>query len=391
MKKILIIFVTFILLLLIPTPSVLAQQNETRKIVKVSSDEIVEKDFFLATGEIVEISGKVMGDVIVAGGQVLVNGVIDGDLLAVGGAITISGEVAQNVRIAGGQVTISGDIGRNLTVFAGDVEINDTAKIGGGALVTGGNLLLDGEVGGDLLVGSGNLTIASKVGGDVEVATGTLNLTSEAQVGGNLMYFSEEEALIDEAASVSGKITKKQPPEYIRTQELPAVSNFFTEIAKRRFETQLISFTMALVFGLVLLRLYPKYVNFVGETISNKLWQSLGVGLLALIGLPIVIVILLSTVVGMPFAMFALFIYLTGLYLAKIFVAVCIGNFLYKKINKKKTQYMPFVLGLIVYYALRVPPYIGGLTGFVVLLLGLGAKAISYKEVHKKLLKANII
>ena len=122
------------LLLLLPNSSVLAQENKLeQRVVKVSSDEVVEKDFFLAGGEIVEISGEVLGDVIAAGGQVTIDGVVDGDILVVGGIVALSGEVTQDVRVAGGQVRISGIVGRNLTVDGGEITITDSAEIGGGA------------------------------------------------------------------------------------------------------------------------------------------------------------------------------------------------------------------------------------------------------------------
>lgn len=392
MKKLLAI-ITSLLLLFIASASFVSAKDGSRqqKVIKVSSDEIVDKDFYVAGGDIVEISGTVNGDVIIAGGQLLIDGLIKGDLLAAGGTISITGEIEQDVRLGGGQITISGVVGRNMALLGGVVELTDSARIGGGLVAAGGNIFIKAPISGDVLVGAGNLTIANTVGGNVDAGVGALQLTSKAEILGNFRYYSDETPSIDKEATVSGKIVERQGPEYFGTQEIPSLGNFFEKLANRRLQTKFISFATALVFGLLLLRFYPNYVKGVAKTVRKELWKSLGAGFLILIFVPLISFILFATIIGFPMGLICAFSYIVYMYTAKIFIAVCIGDYVYERTGKTKTAHLPFVVGLAIYYLLRIPPLIGGLTGFVVLLLGLGAAAINYKQFHKNALKHKVI
>ncbi len=356
------------------------------KVVRVASDEVIKKGLYITGGDVVEISGVVEGDVYTGGSQVSVDGVIEGDLIAGGGTINISGTVVGDVRIAGGQVNISGEVG-NLTMFAGYAEITDSAKVNGYILSGAGNLTIAAPVDGDVRVGAGNLVISNKVDGDVDASVETLRLTSEAEIAGNLSYVSDLEAVIDQKATVSGKIKRTPIPQPIKDKDLAPLKK---GLGKAGSSIRMIGFLMALAFGLFMLRFFPNYVNSVAATLKNELWQSLLAGFLTLFIAPLVMFVLVFTVVGIPFSLFGFFLYVVYIYLAKIFVAICIGDFLYERIGREKTKYLPFVLGLIVFYVLSIIPYIGGLTGFAVLLFGLGAAVLNFKKLYPKALRAKI-
>lgn len=393
MKKAVIAILFSFFLLVIPLSSIFAQDNfqtntTTTNIVKVSSSEVVDKDYFLAAEEIVEISGVVNGDVIIAAGQVMVDGVVNGDLLVVGGTVSISGDVSQDLRVVGGQVTLSGTVGQNLTAVGGNVEITDGAEISGAALVAGGNIFVSGPVGGELYVGAGNLIVSNVVDGNVEAAAGTIQITSKANIMGDFTYVSDTEAIVDSNATIAGVLERSQLPETIRSRQVDEAQK---SMQKAQSAGRLISFISALVFGVFMIRYFPNYVSNVSSVVRVNLWKSLGVGFLSLFAAPFAAIILISTVIGLPFGLLIIVILGIYMYLAKIFIAFCIGDYLFEKIKRKKTQYLPFVLGLVVYYVLRYLPYIGGLTGFVVLLLGLGAAILQYKDFYKKALKAKVI
>lgn len=391
MKKVFSLILSFLLLFLTATSIFAVESSRSQKKVIVSSSETIEKDFFLAAGDLVMISGKVMGDVIVGAGELTIDGVIEGDLLAVGGVIHLSGEVTQDVRVAGGDVRISGSVGGNVIAVGGSIDIAKSAEIKGGVLVAGGVATINGLIGGDLLAGIGMLTIGSVIEGDAEAAVETLILASGAQIGGDLTYYSDEEPLIDEAAIVSGETIKKDVPEYLRTQKFPATQGLLKDIGRKKVETRFLSFVMMLVLGSVLLKFFPNYISGVSSTVRDKFWPSMGKGFLLVIGVPIASFLLLISIVGIPFSLLALTFLAIVIYLSKIFIAVCLGEFLFDKLGRKKTKYLPFALGLIGYYALRALPIIGGLTGLAVMLLGLGAFWLHFRDFYSKASEAKLI
>jgi cytoskeletal protein CcmA (bactofilin family) len=392
---ILLSILTFIFALV--TPFVLAQEDfvldsdisypEERKIVSLPKDQTIDKDYF-AAGDRVEISGTVNGDVYAAGGQVVIDGTINGDLIAAGGTVEVSGNVTQDARVAGGQVNISGQIGRNLTIGGGNVEIANNAILGGSLVAGAGNLNVRAPIAKDIKAGAGNLVIANIVEGDVEAGVGTLRLSSNGRVNGDLNYYSNDPVSIAPDATVSGKVTFNQTPEY----EGPKASDVAKGLAGVAAFFKLISLVSTLILGLLLVYLFPKFTEEVSENIQRRPWASLVVGILVLILSPIIFLVLLITVFGIPLAFFFLFLFLASLYITRIFALYFLGDFILERLKRDKLGgAWKFVVGMFAYYLITLIPIIGELIAFVVLLFGLGSSLITKKEIYSALRKKNTI
>jgi len=380
MKKFLILLASLSLLFLASAAS--ANNNdkndsENQNVVTLPVGEVVNKDYF-ATGSSVEISGTVNGDVYAFGGQVLVDGIVNGDLIAAGGIVNISGNIAQDARVGGGQVTISGKIGRNLTVGGGNVDITSSATIAGGVVAGGGNVSLAAPVGKAAKIGAGNLMVSNTIAGDLEAAVGVMRLTSKAVIGGNLTYWSDQKASIDKSAKITGKVTQKKPAEVAK----PAPKKILGIVTGVNLFFKIVSLVSTFVLGLLLIAFFPRYNRAVVYTLRKRPWVSLGIGLLALILTPIVFVILLITVVGIPLAFILLALYLILMFLARLFVIFWAGAVIFERTGRKVHEVWALVVGLIVYYVITLIPIIGGLATFFVSLFGLGAAVLTKKEFY---------
>jgi hypothetical protein len=331
--------------------------------------EVVNKDYFVA-GEVIEIYGTVNGDVYAAGGTVLVDGVINGDLLAAGGSVTISGQVVEDVRVAGGQVNLTGSVGGNATLLGGNVDIAEDALVAGSLTLGSGNANVNAPVGKGIMAGVGNLTITSSVGGDVEAAVGNLRLTPTAKVAGSVNYISEEKISVADTASVSGTISQRPVPEWLKKQNRAEWQNYtkgFDMFAK------LSSILATLVIGLLMLKFMPNYTKRASDLVTTKFLPSLGIGFVGLIILPILAIFLAITIIGIPMALFLVFVFVVYLYLSRIYAMIAIGNTLANLAKLKVNQYLIFALGLFVYYALGLIPFIGGLITLVIVIASFGA------------------
>ena len=390
MKRLFGVLASSLFLLTVAAPVMAQEKNQENfrqgEVVTVAKGEVLNRDLF-AFGERVEISGTVNGDVYAFGGTIIVDGIINGDLIAAGGSLNISGVVSQDSRVAGGQITITGKIGRNLTIGAGNVEITDSANIGGSLLAGAGNLNIAGPIEKDIRAGSGSLTISSAVGGDVDAGVDTLRLTSKASVGGNLTYWSDQEASIDGNAKVQGEIVKNTPP---KTQGPTPEKIFGVAIGAVLF-LKIISFITTLVLGLLIIRLLPKFSQNVATNIRKKPWASLGVGFLATVLIPIVFVILLVTVIGIPLAIMLLPIYLISLYVVRVFPMLWGGVILSEKLNWKINAYWSFIAGSFIYFIIQLIPIVGGLVTLFTVLFGLGTLLITKKETYTAARKSSII
>ncbi|MBI2022331.1 hypothetical protein HYS97_00560 [Candidatus Daviesbacteria bacterium] len=395
MKKIYAAILLLLFLLLTPF-FVLAQEDFTfdqnliprqrDEVVTLPQDQIIDKDYF-ATGDVVEISGTVNGDVYAAGKEVLIDGIVNGDVLVAGGTVSISGKVAEDVRVAGGQVNISGEIGKNLTVGAGSVEVSSDALLSGNLVAGAGNVNILAPVQKDVKVGAGNLVLANTVGGDVEAGVGKIRLSPKARIEGNLIYWSDDVATIARDATVSGRITHNVTPEYKGPKPGDLAKVLISLAAFFKF----VSLVSTLVIGLLLIYLFPGFIRTSAQTISKSPWVSLGVGLLVLILVPISFVVLLMTVVAVPLAFILLLLYFAAVFIARIYSIYWIGEYVSSRFDRKVNMGWTFVGGLAVYYLVSLIPVIGEITGFLVLLFGLGASAIAKRNLYLSFRKKNLI
>jgi hypothetical protein len=390
MKKIGVIGVLLALFLIVIPSFVLGKsdrENRTAKVVTISSDEVINRDFVIKSGEIVEVLGTINGDLVAAGGQVIVDGMINGDLLAAGGIVTVLGEVTQDVRVAGGQVSINGIVGRNLTAIGGDVMIGGTAQLKGGAILAGGNILLSAPVKGDALLAGGSVVISGPIEGDVEVMTESLLLSTKAKIGGDLTYTSRE-TKFEKDASVSGQITKDILPPL--PSDFDPLANISQEIENIKVYSRIIGFFPALMIGLFMLRLFPNYTKDASLMIGEVPGKSLLVGFLTLILTPFLLIFTLITIVGIPIFVFVLCVYVLVIYLSKVFFSYFLAIALNKKL-KVTSPYLSYFFGLVAYYLLRFIPLIGGVVSAASLLFGMGAMVLACRHFYREAYAKKII
>lgn len=351
--------------------------QEDYELVAVPSDKVVDDDYF-AAGGMVEISGTVNGDVYVAGGQVTIDGNIDGDVLGIGGTILISGNVSRDVRIIGGSTTITGTVDGNVTAAGGSITLTDSAKLNGNLSVVGGNILVHAPVAGSLRSAAGNLTVHSAIGKDIESAAGKIRLSSTASVGGNILYWGDENIVVDNGADISGEIEKRE----IKNPQINREQAQIVTGGVNLFSTAL-SLITTLTIGVLLIHFYPKFNVLAIETINSKALSSVGLGFVALIIIPIAAFMLFLSILGIPLGLILFVLYFLTAYISRIYVMSWIGSKIVK--NTTSSPLLIFVVGMVVYYIVGIIPIIGGLAKFITVIVGFGALLITKKGCYLKI------
>lgn len=349
------------------TCAIFAKPTGNGLIDVLSKDEIVNGDYF-ARGSTVEISGVVNGDVYILGGQVFIDGQINGNLLVCGGAVQVEGSVVNNVRAACGQVAISGNIGGSVTSLCGTLKILPSAKIGKSVVTLAGNTDLSGDIGGSVYVGTSSLRIADTIRGSVTAYVNTLRITSRANVIGPLEYWSNSDALADKNANLSGGIIHHPSFFYSLSQG---------KILKGlRFGSTLLpilmNFLYTLGLGLILMRYFPQNIQRALHALKINPVHSFFTGVVMVVLLPLLSLLFLMSILGMPFAITLIAVNVFAFYTAKIFSILWIEKLIFKT-RFEKHKKMLFTFGLIVYFTLTSIPKIGPLVAFIAMILGLGA------------------
>jgi cytoskeletal protein CcmA (bactofilin family) len=287
------------------------------------------------------------GNVYLAAGIARTAGPVEGDFYAVGGQITIDHPVQGDVFAAGGRVTVA--IDGKVALAGGNVEI-------AGTLERGGRVLAD------------RLVISGRVGGGLRIIASRIEIAAGAKIEGPIHFTSRRAPVIAPGAEVQGPVTAMPSRAPERTAEV-----------RRTGEWAVPLFYAGLwAAGILLLLIFPGFTVAAQDRVRAAPWQSLALGAALVFALPVVVLLLIVTVVGIPvaFALIALYavLLLAGFLTALFFVAERIGRLLRGGRSPGTGWRVGLLLAALVLMALvsRLP-MAGGLVALLVLLFGVGA------------------
>lgn len=335
-------------------------------------------DLFAAGGN-VEVSEPVRGDVFIAGGRVLLAQPVGGDAFIAGGNVRINEKVAESLFAAGANVAIEGNIGRHARVAGGDVSIARGATVNGKATLGGAHVEVSGRVGKDLTIAADSARINGQIDGSIDVSARHIELGPDAVVEGKFTYWSPQAAAIDPAARIAGG-TDYRPvsmPEGMHTARIVAlmVGKVFLLIG-------------LMVMGSLLVLLFPNFTGAVERAFTTNPGKSVALGLGLLIGLPIIGVLFMITLLGIPLGLTVFFLYPLVLMLGYLTAAVFIGDRGLSYLRKGRDltigiRIIGFVGALIALSLIGALPFVGGLIVFFLLVSGIGAWAVAlYERYH---------
>ncbi len=354
-------------------------EESTSDVFILPAGAVHQGDFF-ALQESVEISGEIYGDAYIMGGQVIVDGTIHGDLLVAAGSIDVSGKVTGNIRSLGGQILISGHVGNNATALAGNVQFLPSASIGGNVVATAGNVYLSADVRGEATVVASSLRVSSLIHESLKAYVGALRLTSKAFIRGDLNYSSNTTALIEPGAHIQGVVTYR--PSFV--QEIVQRTWLHKLLVGSKVITVLMNFAYTLVVGIILIKLFPRNLGAALEALRLNPWKSFTFGLVLLILLPLISLVLLMTILGVPFALTLIAANIIGFYTAKIYSIFFASNWCFTRFKFKVNRISTLFMGLVAYFFLTAIPYAGIVIGFAAMLFGLGAGVLGYKSKSRR-------
>jgi len=363
----LIISLILMLMTVFAAAPVLAFDSRSGDTVNVPHGEVVDGDLYVMGRNIV-IDGTVNGDIFGFGQTITINGTVNGGVTLVGQTLIVNGQVAHGARLGGQTINVNSSIGHDLAAAGAILNVGSTAKIADDLVFGVGTLYVSGHVNGNVKGGAGEVTITNEVGGNVELEVDKLTITSTANIQGNLVYTSKNEASIQSGAHLGGSTTHNVP-------EKPAVPAPFAGIRGK-----LLGFIMILVVGIIVILLASGRISTMADSIRTKPWPSLGWGALVLFVIPIAAIIVIITIIGLPVGLIALVLYGIAVYLSQIPVGFLIGRLIIRRngeIESRGLMIGALALGLAILLVLGLIPYIGGLVMLLTIIFGLGSLVVS--------------
>ncbi|MFA6429865.1 MAG: hypothetical protein WCV84_05205 [Patescibacteria group bacterium] len=364
-------------------PPVEAAWIRTGDVTRIGKSEVVKGDVYTSAGN-VSLDGQMQGDVFAVGGTVRVGGSVAQSIFAAGGTVDVSGTVGDDVRVAGGTVVIDGTIEHDLLMMGGNVLIQPGALIKGDVFVAGGMLTMDGKVQGNMRVAAGTLSLNGTVQGFVVADIDQkLQLGKDARLEKDLVYRSRFAVVREDGAVVRGRVEQQAPKV---TMPKATEKNVKTAMVGAIVFALLGKLLLALVMALVIVSVFKRWTKLVVDHARHDFWWDAFRGLVTMIVTPIVIVLLLASILGLPVGFAVLAVYSVAMMAAYAWMGVIVGAWLWKWITKKEAElnWKPAVVGTIVVTLVGAIPVIGWLFAGILCLATMGAMVASVQPWWEK-------
>lgn len=362
MRRFWIGFMAVLLLAFAATPAFALDHREGSRIV-VGAGETVNDDLIL-TGDTVVIEGNVDGDVFAFANNVQVKGNIKGNLVAAGNYVDLSGTVTGTAFTAANDIYVNGRVDGNLVSAAGTTNITNSALINRNWIAAGDRLQHDGQVGRDVLAGGSRITVNGKVDGEMEVGGGNLRIAPTGVVGGKVIFYSDRPATVENGARTGEVI-------FHRIEQ-----SRFNTIDFTWFRTGWIAFRFIgfMLVGLLFLALFPGLRRSFPNLVLARPWQLPVAGIVTLVVFPVLVLLLMMTVVGIPLSVLSMLLFPALVYGGQILVSWSVASLLGERVEFMKGWTWPllFLAGALLTTLVGMAPGIGWLFKTAFVLYGLG-------------------
>jgi hypothetical protein len=347
--------------------------------------------------------------VIAFGEQITINGVVQGDVMAGGQTIVITGS-AEDARIAGQvlKLTKTAKLDGDLVAAGFSLECEPGSTISRDVLFAGFQTLLAGKIDRDVRAGIVNARLAGEIGGRVDLeiggnqgeapppqfgppppiafpkVPGGLSIADTAAIKGELSYLAAQAADVAEGATLPEKVEHRTPPPAAAAAP-PTILDHVVSRARHA--------ASVVIVGLFFVLLFPRWTAEWTENIRTRPAACLAGGatgfavIVGLFFLAILAIVLAAIFCGLTtlydllplvivggivsYLALIVFVWLLAAFLAEALGGLALGR------SIVKGEHLParlgaLLLGVLIVVAVLSVPYLGGLVGFVLLLLAIG-------------------
>ena len=267
-------------------------------------------------------------------------------LLAAGSASAASDHVV----VTGGAVVPAGQT-------AGDVVVLD------------GTVRIAGHATGDVVSVSGPVRVTGRVDGDLIAVSDRAFLGPAARVGGDLRY-GDERPVLGPGASVGGKISNEDWADAANGWGWVSALGWWLAVS-----------VSTLIVGALLVWLAPGAVYAAERAVREHLGASIGWGVALAIGLPLLAILALVTVVGIPFGIALLLAAIPVLLIAYATTAWIVGRRVLR--NRSTSPWAALLAGWGILRVLALIPGVGALVWLAATVVGLGALAVALWQARR--------
>jgi cytoskeletal protein CcmA (bactofilin family) len=329
-----------------------------------------EGDLYLLSRS-VDIRGTLDGELSVIVQRIDVSGTVTGNVNAAAQHVELSGTIQDSVRVFAESIRVSGTIDGDLVACGASVIVQEGAVIAGNVSAAGARVVIRGIVEQDVDATGGEVTIDGAIGGDATLEADIVEISPASRIGGDLDYTSRNRLDLDDHEIIGGDI------QYTHDAHEPPVTTggLFSWI-----------FWMltALIIGLASIAILPKRMAAIVGKVGQDGLRSAGVGFITAIVVPVASLILCVLIITIPLVLIAILVFLILLYLARIPVAIWLGDLILRRVGRSgASPYLALTVGIPVLYLLFAIPFLGKIACFATVFIGFGAMVLCAWEAHQ--------
>lgn len=301
---------------------------------------------------------------VLGGNAAAAEGTFDGTTW-IGGDVNISEAVRGPLVAVGGDVRVTAPVSGRMHIAGGDVKIASSAPVTGDVNVAAGDLTVDGSINGNLHAAGGSVKINSIITGDASIAAGKLELGPAARIQGKLT-FRGNDLRQDPAAQVVGGIERHEGSRH-----------WHQHMTGERFLHGWLWTAGLMVLAAFIAAALPGASDRMARELRERPGVTLLLGLVSVVTIPVAAVLLMITIIGVPIGVLAILVYAVLLLVGYVWLAVIVGGMLLDRVKPQTTALAGWRVGMAMLAMLAIAllvrlPYVGDLTHFVAVVIGVG-------------------
>jgi cytoskeletal protein CcmA (bactofilin family) len=245
-------------------------------------------------------------------------------------------------------------------------------------VITGGTVLPPGQTAGDVIVVDGPVRIAGHATGNVVSVGGQVRVTGRidgdliavsnrafvarsARIGGDVRY-GDERPVIAQGAQIGGKVESENWSDASNGWGWVSTLGWWLAVS-----------VSTLIVGALLVWLAPGALRAAERAVRERLGASVGWGVAIAIGAPLLAILALVTLVGIPFGIALLLAAIPILLIAYTTTAWIVG----RAVLRNASPWLALLAGWGILRIVALIPVAGAIVGLVATVVGLGALTVA--------------
>ncbi len=353
-----------------------------------SSRSSESRNVYRAGGN-VRLAAPVKGDFYAAGGRVTVDQSVAGDATLAGGAVTVRAAVGDDLRAAGGDINIESTVGGELYASGGNITLSNAAAVADAATLYGGNVSIEGKINGPLTVYAQKVVLNGEVSRDVEINAEEVELGPRAKLGAALRYPANAQFKTAEGVIIGGAVTRGDSMNGRRDTHPNREWHGEMMGTGPSWAGTVASIIALLAISALFLLVFTGFAQRASQRIPATPWPALAAGVAVLLGTPMLAMLLMITLIGIPISIALMMLFPLMLVMGCVVGVFSISQRVRRAIQKETPSAGSaarlgfFALTLLLVLLLGSVPFIGSLILVAIMLLGTGACALElYHQVR---------